>query len=757
MVSAKGLVETRQMGAIRENEMANGNGKTQKGSASVRVAGVVGNGLIQCRRCGAANSRRDDRKYCGECGEGLWETCKDCGGTVSADERFCGHCGVDLETQVERQAAALESRLRDAQRLELDYQYEEAIGILAVVVKTGHSRLRELSERARALVKHLYAKRDGWRERAREALASSRDAVARFDYGAAVEALESIPGPVRSDEARQLLVQSRAYLEEVRSLDVEVKRALEKRCLERCSGKLDRLLELQPEHALGREAVAWLGKQLRRKAEEKIAAHRYEEALGLLEKTPRAGRGEPWEAWRDRVGELCALYWDLTHAPYVDSCLVEVASRLGSLAGEDRRVAKLCGQLKRRVPLAKEAGRGSPVGWASAPAKTLLGCPIERPRGWGSLVLSENLEGNAWTAYPGRFAVACGLALQGLGRGPVGLDFRQAEAGFWSRVGRLRGARQRAGVAWGIEIGSDAIKVVKLAGGDGRGPVEVRACDVISHRRSLSRVGNAGEARDVVAESFAKYRQQHAPRDEPMCFGLPGRITLCRDIRLPRMDAKHVADAIRYEVRRYVPGDADSLVWRHHSEEPGVGDGGKGTQQHLVVAIRRAMMEQEEETFERLQVSPALLQSEYLALHNYHAYQSWWDEKGKPETVAGGDRVRVMLEMGSSGTNMVFSGARTVRARYLGVGGQAFTEALGKEFQLTGAQTERLKRNPTRGPSWRRYEAALAPVLATLSRQIEAALDAYRRDDPGARIERIVTLGGGFQLHGLLRYLRVGR
>jgi len=91
------------------------------------------------------------------------------------------------------------------------------------------------------------------------------------------------------------------------------------------------------------------------------------------------------------------------------------------------------------------------------------------------------------------------------------------------------------------------------------------------------------------------------------------------------------------------------------------------------------------------------------------------------------------------------------------VGGQAFTEALGKEFQLTGAQTERLKRNPTRGPSWRRYEAALAPVLATLSRQIEAALDAYRRDDPGARIERIVTLGGGFQLHGLLRYLRVGR
>jgi hypothetical protein len=41
--------------------------------------------------------------------------------------------------------------------------------------------------------------------------------------------------------------------------------------------------------------------------------------------------------------------------------------------------------------------------------------------------------------------------------------------------------------------------------------------------------------------------------------------------------------------------------------------------------------------------------------------------------------------------------------------------------------------------------------------RVAAALDAFAKDYPGKRIERILTVGGGMQMHGLLRYLRTGR
>ena len=54
------------------------------------------------------------------------------------------------------------------------------------------------------------------------------------------------------------------------------------------------------------------------------------------------------------------------------------------------------------------------------------------------------------------------------------------------------------------------------------------------------------------------------------------------------------------------------------------------------------------------------------------------------------------------------------------------------------------------------YEA-FGPVSDDLLTELRHSLAAYALSQPDSPIERVVGLGGGFSLHGLLSFLRRGR
>jgi Tfp pilus assembly PilM family ATPase len=87
------------------------------------------------------------------------------------------------------------------------------------------------------------------------------------------------------------------------------------------------------------------------------------------------------------------------------------------------------------------------------------------------------------------------------------------------------------------------------------------------------------------------------------------------------------------------------------------------------------------------------------------------------------------------------------------VGGNGFSRALVKEFQLTFAQAEKLKRNPTAVRELHRLYAALEPRLADLVRETHRTVDAFLQKDSAREVKRFIVTGGGAKLHGVLRRL----
>jgi Tfp pilus assembly PilM family ATPase len=115
--------------------------------------------------------------------------------------------------------------------------------------------------------------------------------------------------------------------------------------------------------------------------------------------------------------------------------------------------------------------------------------------------------------------------------------------------------------------------------------------------------------------------------------------------------------------------------------------------------------------------------------------------------------VVVLLDVGAQSSNLVFSAPHLVWFRNLAVAGESFTNALLRPLKLTREQAEQLKREPARA---RRVYALIDlwnPILTYLADEVERSLATCKRQFPGLEVQQMFGLGGGFQLHGVLRCL----
>ena len=108
------------------------------------------------------------------------------------------------------------------------------------------------------------------------------------------------------------------------------------------------------------------------------------------------------------------------------------------------------------------------------------------------------------------------------------------------------------------------------------------------------------------------------------------------------------------------------------------------------------------------------------------------------------------------GSSLVIGAADVVWFRSVGLGGDSFTEALVRDLGLTRQQAEQLKREPARAGLLSRMYESLRPACSQLATELQISLEAFRKAHPDHRIRAVYGVGGGFQLHGLLRYLQMG-
>jgi Tfp pilus assembly PilM family ATPase len=175
----------------------------------------------------------------------------------------------------------------------------------------------------------------------------------------------------------------------------------------------------------------------------------------------------------------------------------------------------------------------------------------------------------------------------------------------------------------------------------------------------------------------------------------------------------------------------------------------------LLIAARQSTTGHFLDAFQRLGMRVDALQPDFVALHNFLAYDCFPPPGNAPSGEAG--PVVAALDVGCDVTNIVVCSPNSLWFRSLGVAGHSFTRALVKDFNLSIAQAEQRKRVPESAECFNDIYESLSPVFDDLLKEVQQSLAAYGESQPNRPVQLVLGLGGGFSSHGLFRRLRCGR
>ncbi len=710
-------------------------------SAAVSTAAV-------CRHCQVENPPQ--RRFCGGCGQSLWEKCPACSAEIAGNERFCGTCGTDVRGKRQEVAEELIQKLAQAREFAATHHYGQAIQLLGVLVSRGKESA-EVAAAAAAEIPQLHLREKRQKELAALTYQQGLDLLAGRAYEAAVEVLESIPEPLRTREINDCLERAQSQWKEVLALGGEIRTLVEARRTSELFPKLERMLALKPNHPQAQKVATQLREQFLAAATRRLNDHLYADALKLLEQIPAFARNEEVETSIDRALELSVLLTELRSAPLALPSTLAVVQKLVKFAPANQDAARLVDEFKLRVAAKPDRPRSAAPAWTKAPQRTRLVLPVEWLGYFTRLACEEATGAKTLRESPGQFFVALGLALQGIDEADTAVNLMLAEkTGLLGKLPFSFGKKSTT-TAWGLDLGESGLRAIKLSKDPKSGALKLEACEHISHSQPLVNIESLRQHPEQAAKTLKEFLSRAKTDGSRLVAGLSSKRVLGRFFNLPPLAGKKVAEAVQFEAKHQIPVPLEDLSWAYDIQGPAATAGGKEQDERprkiLLVAARLADVQAQAALFKAAGITIDELSPDCLALHNAFQFD-FHAENAKPAAV---------VDIGLDCTNFLVSAPRAAWFRSFGLGGENFTQALARHFQLTREQAEELKRKPAKARRYSLYCATQEPLFVQLVSEIERSLTSYSRFNSSESVEKLYGVGGAFQTHGLLRYLRWGK
>ena len=279
----------------------------------------------------------------------------------------------------------------------------------------------------------------------------------------------------------------------------------------------------------------------------------------------------------------------------------------------------------------------------------------------------------------------------------------------------------------GLDVGTRAVKAVELTWNNG--PV----------------VTGFGYAEvpgpEAVPETVQRVLRENDFHSRRVATSVSGKAVIVRYLTMYRMSAEDLNNAIRFEADKYIPFDVDEVVLDCQPfEGESVGDLASNEMRVLLVACKRAMIDEQLRLLAGAGLHPEIIDVDVFALGN--AFETAVEVGAEGES-----RVTALVDVGASKTcvNLMRTGT-SLFTREIHTGGDTFTTAIANRLGLKHNEAESLKQHP--GQEMDRVRTAVTPAVDDLAAEIRLSFE-YFENQFDLGIDEVLLSGGGSRLAGL--------
>lgn len=289
-------------------------------------------------------------------------------------------------------------------------------------------------------------------------------------------------------------------------------------------------------------------------------------------------------------------------------------------------------------------------------------------------------------------------------------------------------------VAWGIDIGTSAIKAVRMVSNKDR--VNISGIEVIPFELTGDEVDRDAQIREGITRLLAT----HKLKKERVFVSLAGQAVFNRTITLPPVEAKRIPEIVKYEAQQQIPFPIDDVIWDYQViSEPGA----IGELEVILFAVRKEVVQNYLANLSSAGLNPHGVQISPLAMYNYVTYDYQLDSQG----------AYCCLDVGAGFTNLVIIQGRRMWLRNVPIAGNDITKVLQEKFQVPFAEAEKLKLKANKSKQAKKIFEVMKPVLRDLVGEIQRSIGFYKAQQSSAKIEKILVMGSTTKLINFKKFL----
>lgn len=712
---------------------------------------------LTCGACQHTNSL--DAQFCGGCGHGLREKCRQCNAEVTLTQKFCVGCGEDLAAWLAHRIEAQERKLSDAVEAAKSHDYERSLAIFQSVASLQDFRFASARKQASLAKEKVETLRAKVISEAGQRIADAKQAHAQNNLAKAVKLLAQVPDKLMDEEAIRIRQNSHVHLEQTKALQTELQQRMTEKNYVAVAGLLAQLLELEPGNERYQQLSQQVGDKLLRRADRSFARLDYTAAGHLLDSLPSLCHTDTFKQLRHKVDLAQWLSTQIDKTPFATNALGRLAVRLSKECPSDGNAADSVKKLAAEIKSQRPSPRDAHAVWKKEP-QSWLGGRIG-VLGQPTSIQWKDVEGRPASMAP--FAVAIGLALHALGRTRVGGNLI-TKKGLISKLGL-----NKAKSVWGIDIGSAAIAAVKMRIDKGNELPIVEAIQRIELKQPTCR-GGSKSVSELIPEAVRRLLETIEISEATVYSNLPANDAIARFCELPPVKDKEADKLIEAEVRGRIPIPTDDLAlltWLAPISE----EGATGRPVVMSAATKIAV----ERRVDLIKIGGLQLDGlvpDTIALANFAAYEfadvlspsgtnkktkKKGDEEQPPEeeptsiTVAGKQPTLAIVDAGASKTTLLLITPISIWFWSHESGGEDATAAVARQTKLTAEDAEQAKRNLATMDSPHeideQVQAKQEIIRARLVKLREEADKTFRHFD----VQTTWCVGAAHQQHGFIQ------